>query len=103
MLDGRVVGTTPYQEEFRSYGTRRVEFRLENHELLVSQICLEQPWWQYPPFDLFTDILLPFTFHSEFTFDWELSPRGETATLEDARAAYERMQNAVENLPRDNP
>lgn len=92
ILDGQLVGETPYEETFLSYGVRRVELRLEGHRRRVELLDVERPWWQYLPFALFTDVLWPFDILDEHHFAFDLAERGESvATWEDARAAYERM------------
>lgn len=93
LLDGRPVGTTPYVEEFQSYGVRRLELRLEGHERLVTEIDVWRPWWQYLPFALITDVLWPFAIHDERSFEFAMTPLdGHESTWEDARAAYERLE-----------
>ncbi len=99
LLDGQVVGTTPYEAEFLSYGTRSLELELAGHSRRIEPMELERPWWQYPPFDLFTDLVIPWTIESHFSFDYALAPyQQDAATLEDARAAYQRMHDMLEEL-----
>jgi len=96
ILDGEDVGTTPYETDFLSYGTRSVELELDGHRRLIEPMDVERPWWQYPPFDLATDLFIPWTIESHFSFDYALQPYGpSTATMDDARAAYARMRETL--------
>lgn len=91
-LDGRAVGTTPYVEEFQSYGVRRLELRLPGHRRLVTDIDVWRPWWQNLPFAIFTDVLWPFEIRDERAFDFVLLPLApDSSDWDDAQRAYERM------------
>lgn len=93
MLDGSVVGTTPYEEEFPAYGRRRVEAELPGHARAVGTIEIERPWWAYVPFDVFAEFLWPFEIVDEHAFEVRLQPVDpEAATWDDARAAHARLQ-----------
>lgn len=60
-VDGRHRGTTPVAVPFESYGTREVVARKPGHVPARVEVELSPPWWQLPPFDLFTDLLWPGT------------------------------------------
>ena len=96
LLDGDVVGTTPYEADFLSYGTRAIELELAGHRRLIDEMELERPWWQYPPFDVATDLIIPWTIESHFTFDFSLQRyEDDVLTMDDARAAYARMRETM--------
>ena len=42
ILDGRSVGTTPYEETFLSYGVRRLELRLPGYGRHIQLVDLER-------------------------------------------------------------
>ena len=92
-LDGRRAGTTPYREEFISYGVRTVDLRLEGHLRDVREFELERPWWEYFPIDFFADLLCPVALNDEHALRVELLPAGSRSTSwTDAREAYEHFQ-----------
>jgi hypothetical protein len=96
ILDGRVVGTTPYEETFLSYGVRRLELRLSGFDTKTIDMHVSRPWWQVFPFSLFTDVLLPVDIHDDRDFAYQLSLTEQITdrvSAEDAaRAAYLRLK-----------
>ena len=102
MLDGEVVGTTPYEAEFVFYGTRRIDLELDGYQWLRSTVEVAQPWWQTFPVDIVTDLLWPGNIRDEQHFHYTLLPRsGEGGTFEDAQAAYERLRARFAGLRDD--
>jgi hypothetical protein len=92
-VDGLVVGTTPYVEEFLSYGTRLVELELDGYERRVELVDIDLPWWQIFPLDLVTDLLVPWTIEDHRRFWFPLRPVDpEEGSWADAHAARERMR-----------
>jgi hypothetical protein len=99
-IDGRVVGTSPLEADFLSYGTRRVELELPGHERLVGELDIDLPWWQFFPMGLVTDLLVPWTIEDERHFAFTLRPvHPEEGTWADARAAQLRMREMDQRLP----
>jgi hypothetical protein len=99
-LDGRDVGRTPYQEEFFSYGVRRVELEMPGYARRVELLEVDNPWWQAFPIDIVTDLLLPWTITDDRTFSFRmLAVDPEGSSWEDARAAYERMREFMAENP----
>jgi hypothetical protein len=92
-IDGTFAGTTPYQEDFLSYGTRRVELELDGYQRSVVPMDVALPWWQIFPLDVVTDLFVPWTIDDERHFAFTLRPLGrEEGTWADAYAARERMR-----------
>lgn len=68
-VDGRDLGTTPTEVPFEHYGTREVMVRMEEIELRGERALAPQtrmvevsaPWYQWFPFDLFSEFLYPGT------------------------------------------
>ena len=56
-LNDREVGRTPFDREFTWYGDYDVAAQLDGYEPAVTHQELTAPWWQFVPFDLFTDFL----------------------------------------------
>ena len=73
-LNGREAGKTPLEITFNYYGTRDVELRLDGHEVVHEHVAVPAPWYQYFPFDLFTDLLWPWTIEDEHEASFALEP-----------------------------
>lgn len=56
-LNGEEVGRTPLTRDFVWYGNYDVQVRHEGHETLDTNTWVVAPWWQWPPFDLFAELL----------------------------------------------
>lgn len=90
-VDGRPRGSSPAEMTFSSYGTREVVARKQGHAPARVRVELDPPWWQYPPFDLFTDLLWPGTIEDVHEPEpLVLERRGE---LEPAEAVAERARH----------
>jgi hypothetical protein len=96
VLDGKVVGTTPYEETFLSYGVRRLELRLPGFQREIQSLDVERPWWQYFPMSLVTDVLWPFRIEDDHHFVVALHPYEALGGREEAEAAaleaYEKLK-----------
>lgn len=93
VLDGRPVGTTPYEEVFLSHGVRRCELRLDGYRRLVVALDVARPWWQVFPLSFVTDVLWPVPLRDDHAFNLELLPVGSTrAGFADAEDAFDRFQ-----------
>jgi len=91
-IDGREVGTSPVEIEFVHYGTRELVFRHPEHRTVRLPIELDAPWWQYPPFDFFTELVYPGTIEDRHLATVEL-PARDTEPLDD-EALIERADAA---------
>ena len=56
-LNDREVGRTPFDREFLWYGNYDVVARADGYQGLKTTREVNAPWWQWVPFDLFTDFL----------------------------------------------
>ena len=96
-----IPGTTPLEKTFDDYGVYTVRITKEGYETLETTAPVGTPWWAYPPFDLVTDVLLPFTIedHHEFSYTLEKSPppRG----IEEVRARHGEMLERAEAMRRE--
>lgn len=76
--DAALLSTTPAETSFRDYGTYAVRLVSKDHEELEAMAEVDAPWWSYPPFDLITELLVPFTVTDLHEFDYKLVPLSET-------------------------
>jgi hypothetical protein len=77
-LNQQEVGRTPMEREFTWYGTYDVQLRLDGYETLRTREPVIAPLWQWPPFDLFAE-LLPFRPKDIRQYRYTLVKRSENA------------------------
>jgi hypothetical protein len=56
-MNNQEVGRTPFTRDFTWYGWYDVQVRADGHETLDTTTRVIAPWWQWPPFDLFAELL----------------------------------------------
>lgn len=59
-LDDKVVGRTPADIEFEHYGRRRLSIYRPGYRTHTESLKIRSPWWTRFPFDIVSEILLPF-------------------------------------------
>ncbi len=77
-IDGEFVGKTPTDFAFSWYGTREILLEKKGYETLRTEEQIAPPWWQYPVFDLLTDVVIPITFTDFRDLKYRLSPSPAT-------------------------
>ena len=93
---------TPTKVSFHHYGTREVVVRREDHLSANRRVELAPPVYQIFPLDLFTDLLIPYTFQDLHRVEIELEPAPtptETASgalLQRAREYREQLEEPAE-------
>jgi len=93
IIDGKRVGTTPYEQTYDSYGTRSLDLELPGYVSRHEHLDMPLPWWQYFPLDVVTDLLLPLGLHDDYAFSFALAPLDPDAgTWDDAHVALAREQ-----------
>ncbi|HEY0008015.1 MAG TPA: PEGA domain-containing protein, partial [Tepidisphaeraceae bacterium] len=56
-LNGQEAGRTPIQRDYTWYGNYDVQVRADGHQTLKTEKQLTAPWWQWPPFDFFAELM----------------------------------------------
>ena len=97
---GFLEGETPMEVPFTRYGTYHVRAVLDGHEEFEGTAAVEAPWWAVTPSDLFTDVLLPFTFRDTFELTASLRPVPEPASVEDLRSRHQDLLRRAEEVRR---
>ena len=102
-FDGELRGETPHVERYSFYGTRELTLVKKGYKTHRQMIELNAPWWQVFPFDLFTDVVIPFTITDgiELEIPLEKEPPAAQALGETLKRAAEAREKA--NLPPDAP
>ncbi|MFO0981127.1 MAG: PEGA domain-containing protein [Planctomycetota bacterium] len=83
-VDGHEVGEAPYTESFVHYGTREVTVRADGFVQRTELVELTTPWWQVPPIDFLTEVMLPWNERDEHEVFLHLDPISDAATDLDA-------------------
>jgi len=109
-VDDERVGVTPCETPFSHYGTRRVVLEYHRESFLKANggvappgfeagfqrveadAPLGIPWYQWPVFDLITEIAIPFTLTDAQVFDYALAPADPLPTRPEDREALDRRK-----------
>jgi len=91
-LDDRIVGSTPYQENFQAYGVRRVTLYRTGYRTISKQITLKPPWYARFPIDIVTEVLVPVGWKDEKKVKIVLEPESGEVTTPDLDAVLERAK-----------
>ncbi len=86
-MNDEEVGRTPLTRDFLWYGNYDVQVRKPGFETLDTNAQVTAPWWQWPPFDLFAE-LMPFRPTDRRDLHFALQPTDETEV--DPQAMIER-------------
>ncbi len=89
--DASLLSTTPAEVSFTDYGTYSVRLVSEENEELRAMAEVKAPWWSYPPFDLITELLLPFTIEDRQEFTYELMPLSVALSPEVLRKRHQEL------------
>jgi len=57
ILKDQEAGRTPFKTEFKWYGVYDIELSKDGYEPIKTTAPIIAPWWQWVPFDLFTEML----------------------------------------------
>jgi len=92
-IDDRVVGITPYTEEFFDYGTRRITLYKQGFKSSSQLVELDPPWYGRFPIDIFTEILFPWGWKDQHKRKVVLEPVPETVTAPDLEAVLQKAES----------
>lgn len=91
-LDQQMVGQTPYRTEFLAFGTRRVTLYRQGYQTWSDSIPIEAPWYAVFPFDLFSEVLLPFGWKYTKEVEVELEPESGAVTAPDLQRVLDEAE-----------
>ncbi len=74
------VGTTPVSTDFVYYGTRKIRLVKPGYETLVVNQPIPAPWYQIPPLDFVSEILVPGEIRDERVVNFQMIPQQPVAT-----------------------
>jgi hypothetical protein len=93
-------GVTPLEVPYSFYGSYSVRLVREGYRDLEARAEVEPPWWSWPPFDLFTELLLPFTIEDHREFHYILEPLPPARSTEESREHNRRLVERGEEFRR---
>ncbi len=92
-LDDTIVGTTPYEKAFDSYGTRRVTLYKRGFRTVSQPVPLDSPWYGMFPFDIFSEVILPLGWKDIHRVEIRMEPEGGPVTMPDLSAVLRRAES----------
>jgi hypothetical protein len=60
-INSKPAGATPTDQQFIYYGTYRIVLKHEGYETLVVDQPVKPPWYEIPPLDFVSEVLIPWT------------------------------------------
>jgi hypothetical protein len=107
-IDEKPVGAAPAHAPFEYYGYYTVRLVHPDYETVTKRVHVIAPWYAYPPFDFFADVLWPFGVEDVRRYYFEMTPRrrpdpGELIQNADALRLRGVTLPASENPPADDP
>ncbi len=96
--DAALVNPTPVEVSFTDYGTYGVRLTMDEHEEVQAMAEVKAPWWSYPPFDIITELLVPFTIKDHQEFSYTLMPYSESLSAEVLRERHEDLIRRAEEF-----
>ncbi|MFN0009552.1 MAG: PEGA domain-containing protein [Planctomycetota bacterium] len=91
-LDQQMAGYTPFRTEFLAFGTRRVTLYRQGYQTWSESIPIEAPWYAIFPFDLFSEVLLPFGWKYSKEVEVDLEPESGSVTAPDLERVLDEAE-----------
>lgn len=74
-VDGHQIGKTPVSTDFTYYGTRNIRLEMDNYQTLSVKQKVRPPWYEYPPFDFFTETFSASEIKDHHVWTYDLQQR----------------------------
>lgn len=95
-LNDEEVGQSPARVAFTWYGDYDVVLRKEGFDTQKTHYAVKPPWYQFPPFDFVTEVLLPGTIRDEHVLPtYTLAPATQPAVPDLVNRAVETQERAI--------
>jgi hypothetical protein len=89
-IDEKIVGTTPYEERFQAYGTRRITLYRDGYRTSSRLVKLKPPWHGRFPLDIVSEVLVPVGWRDRHVVTVTLEPESGRVTEPDLQAVLKR-------------
>ena len=74
LVDGQPIGQTPVDNHFVYYGKHKFTLVKDGFQTQTVEQNIPAPWYEYPPFEFLTDVLLPWRVIDRREFDFKMQP-----------------------------
>jgi hypothetical protein len=98
LIDNRPIGAAPAHTPFEYYGYHTVTLIHPGYETLTRRVHVTAPWYAYPPFDFFAEVLYPGHIRDTRRYYFELYEATKTRT-DDLLNAADALRMRGMNLP----
>jgi hypothetical protein len=95
-VDNQQVGTTPCSVDFVYYGTREIRLIKPGFETLTVNQPIPAPWYEYVPFDLVSETVVPMKIRDNRTVTFNLAPQLAVPTPELLGRASQLRQDTLQ-------
>lgn len=93
-LNDQEIGRSEVSTDFLWYGDYDVVIRKEGYQTLQTNWTVTPPWYQWIPFDFFTEVLWPGWIHDQHARHFVLEP-ATTPTEEEVIERAEELRDAA--------
>ncbi len=97
-IDNQPIGAAPAHTPFEYYGDYTVTIVQPGYETLEQRVHVNAPWYGYPPFDFFAEVVWPFHIRDTRRYYFELHEATKTRT-DDLLNNAEALRLRGWNLP----
>ncbi|MDB4724527.1 MAG: PEGA domain-containing protein [Pirellulaceae bacterium] len=93
-VDDVQIGHSPVSVPFTYYGTRTIRLEKDRFKTVEVQQNINSPWYQTPPLDFVSEVLLPFEIRDERAVNIDMLPLEPTNESEVLNRAKQIRQNS---------
>lgn len=94
-IDDVEIGTTPTSIPFTYYGTRTIRLEKDRYQTVEVQQKISPPWYQIPPLDFVSEVLVPREIRDEREVKIDMQPLAPTNETEVLGRANQVRQNSA--------
>ena len=81
IINDEEVGVSPTRFSFLWYGDYDIILRKPGYKTLKTHYRIDPPWYQWPPFDLIAETMIPTMIHDEHVLPTFVLEPAETTTI----------------------
>ncbi len=89
-LDGKMIGLTPLEVRFESYGHRHVRMQRRGYRSFSTIMEVKGPWYSSFPLDYISEVFLPFGWEDIHRLKVSLEPRSGEVSRPDFEGVLKR-------------
>ncbi|MEC9091689.1 MAG: PEGA domain-containing protein, partial [Planctomycetota bacterium] len=97
-IDNVEIGLTPVSVPFTYYGTRTIRLEKDRFKTVEVQQKINAPWYQIPPLDFVSEILIPYEIRDERQVKVDMQPLEPTNETEVLQRANQIRQNSQQGF-----